>query len=470
MDFSTRLLLACGRVRPPSAEAIEPLLAALGEEGRARLLELAAFHRVQPQLHANLEAIGPELGEPAARAAAAAIVAALAPRVAAIASGVAACRAEFERAVAARVAPLTAIKGLAVSGLYNGRSGPRELADVDAWVPAEDFWPLVAHQVDAGYAITKVRFGDYRLHRGDPAYPSAYGICLLVLGDGDDAIGIDVHFGAFPACGDGLVLLGPADIERNGGLARSRPEKALQILLAHGVRQGFCRLRDVNDFHLLTAAVGPEMAQVTRAARGLQLTPMLAAMARLERLIYADDGVPDPSRMRVVDRQLLLGPRIADSRFLDDLRLGYSRLWQVRYLIDLYVAHLGWLRGIARALWEAPQLFRTGRPYRTWDARRVGGIGERERFVLRPFVRVRQPIEPSRLTAAVAELGLTTTFVPRLGLTVVNPGADDEIVISEGFINAQTDYDGTTAVPAAPRALAQRLIDALALEDWTTIA
>ncbi|HEX8205446.1 MAG TPA: nucleotidyltransferase family protein, partial [Solirubrobacteraceae bacterium] len=177
------------------------LLRQLTPADAGSFFDLAASHQVLPQVHRQL-ARSADDASPAGRD----LVERLGAAVAAIERSLDVHARALDDLAAEAVARVTAIKGAALARLYDESTGRREMRDVDLWTPTPSLWPLVAHLVDRGYGVHKVRVGQY----GGSGAPPAHGICPLTLaGDdgGRDTVEIDLHFGAFPALGEGLVPL-----------------------------------------------------------------------------------------------------------------------------------------------------------------------------------------------------------------------------------------------------------------------
>lgn len=444
MSIPRRLLEEVGRVVPSDAGRTSQLFTALTPQDAAEFLELVTFHRVSPQVHTNLKKTLSDPTDPHHVLDRVAELAAKYERVLGIHE-----RRVRDLAIHSGI-DIVPIKGMALSRYYDGETGCRHISDADVLVAQRDAWSLIEYLPLHEYKIEKIRFGRYQAFSTDSAMPRYCGICPAAKDFPEGKFDLDLHFGAFPACGYGLIPIEEhATVKDADGVTWPTAQKSLVINLAHVIRQGFCRLRDVNDLYLLARSIdGESAAAVIDEVRARHLLPLLRSMLRICRYIYKTDLVlataADASGpMRRPDHELLFGRRDRAEGYADDVRLIWSRGWQVRYLIALYAELFGTMRGISRAVPDALQLFRSGRPYKLWQGDR--SIDTDERFVILPVAILEKDIDGLSAGPVLEGAGLTIRENPALNLYQIPCGNGVELIISRRLVCVQASYDGSIA-------------------------
>ena len=441
MDLPNQLLIEVGRVVPSKPEYISRLLAAMTSRDAAMFVDLVAFHRVAPQAHLNLSK-----GSVESQIATAAV------------QRVAEDSAYSERFLARhqeRLADLetnsgisfTALKGVALARYYDTSIGARQIGDADILVSPPDAWRMFEYLALEGYDFRRIRFGSYRAYLSDGRHPRYYGVCPVVKRFPEGRFHVDVHVGAFPACGHGLVAVDEADsLEDSDGIRFPTTEKSLVICMAHAIRQGFCRLRDINDLYLLARSLNGEQAAgaLAEVRRGY-LLPLLRSMLRIVGCVYQTDlpfarAADAQGPMRWWDRELLFGYRRNADNYADGVRILWSRSWQLRYLAALETELFGPVAGSLRAAAGAALLFKTGRPYRLWQRDR--NLDVDERVVVRPVATLRQPIDGPAVRGKLEAAGCLVKRSTRLEVWQIGMPTGQELVVSGRLVCVQTDYSG----------------------------
>ncbi len=134
-------------------------------------------------------------------------------------------------------------------------------------------------------------------------------------------------------------------------------------------------------------------------------------------------------------------------------------------MLKIYSQHFGWFKGIIRTISNSILLFRTGRPYRIWDTRKVGGLDNAERFVLCPLVSFRQEIDFDLLKKFADNHGYMLEQIYPFGFAVLNPAHQEELIIAPGLILTQCSYSGRcTDIPDLSDII-NELIDELNLRN-----
>ncbi len=451
MSTINRLLTITGRVVPTENCGVELLLGQLSRSDVKRFVELVLFHRVEPQVRLNLERLA--LSSVAASENAHVILNQLTPHVDELFVKTRRHKQALRELIAVvdevHGVPIAGLKGIHLERLYDANRGQRVLADVDVLVQTEDLWTLLSVLIRQGYAIDKLRFGKYKMYRSNPGYPSAYGICETMKLDGSP-IYIDVHIGAFPACGEGLISIGRNDLVYDEGLWFPRIEKTIIISLAHIIRQGFCRFRDINDFYLLLQQPNIDFNALHTSIHSANLGAVYHAMLRLVARYYPRYSLPVAKTSRhpylvFADKFLLLEHKKKAGEYTDGVKFTRSRVWQIQYLAKLYIENYGLAAGIIEVMRNSTYLLQTGRPYKVWTTRKVGGISDAERFVLCPVASYTQEINVDALKKYVDDHASEADFIPSFGFAVLNSGMGNELVVAPGLILTQCSYVGSRA-------------------------
>jgi len=441
MKLPDRLLLEVGRVVRPSQQRTLQLIETMSPDDTAAFLDLVKFHKVAPQVHLNLSRSAGD--QPTG----AYLLQKLTSEAQHSERFLARHREKLEELAARSGISFTAIKGTATAGLYGAETGCRQIADADIVISWQNAWRMFEYLALSEHKFLKIRFGSSHAHRSDDTYPPYYGVCPAMRQLPEGKFFLDVHFGAFPACGHGLISLEEGDtVADPSGVRRPTAQKSLIIILAHAIRQGFCRLRDINDLYLLARSMEGEQADGLLAeARRTHLFPLLRSMLRITCTVYGTDlavanaaGVQ--GRMRWADRELLLGRRQHAMGYIEDVRMLWSRSWQLRYLTALHGELSGPAGGILRAAVDAPLLFRTGRPYQLWHGAR--NLDTDERFVVRPVSTLDRPVDEISIRERLETAGWLVKRNARFDLWQIRAPAGPEFIVAGRLVCAQTDYSG----------------------------
>lgn len=437
------LLLRTGLLSPPSDADVTPILSKLSREQIDTFIESVIFHRVVPQVIHNMTRLSLTHGSAVAKQAQ--IVSRLAPWLDKNARAIGRHERAITELAALRDAPrLIAIKGLAFNRYY--ATSKRHFLDVDFFVACGHFWELFSFLLKHGFRTKKVRFGRYKTYRERRDFPDYYGICPMAREYSDGKVYFDIHLGAFPACGEGLVRVDDHELLAEQDVWIPRAEKMIVISCAHAVRQGFCRLRDINDLYALLQTPGLDWDQLNRSLKNYKLDEIFAAMRRLMLACYPvsrdSSAQTVPSTMTFDDRALLLEQRTKAQEFTDNVRFLYSRLWQVRYLYKINIQNRGCIPGLIETAVGSTHLFRTGRPYQTWQSRQVGNLPDAERFVMYPIACTPDAIDADLLSSFAIDRGYSFQTIRKLGMHVINHGKEDELIVRDGIFLVQCNYAG----------------------------
>jgi hypothetical protein len=459
-----QLLLKIGRVESVKASGVESLLGELSEREIKQLVKLANFHKAQPQVYMNLSSLS--LASSATIDNAKLIIDAIHPAVENNSTRVELLKIALQDLSEALPSiPVVGLKGICVEDLYNERTGERMLADADIFVQLENLWELLATLIRRGYSVDKLRLGHYKMYRGNPDLPQTYGICPTTKESDNGPIYLDIHIGAFPSCGEGLIPISKDDLFCQNGIWFPKLEKTISIFLAHIIRQGFCRLRDINDLYLLLQQPEIKYATLTQGLQSEHLEEIFKAMLRLVAAFYPAQSslvsrFVKSQRLRLADKWLLMERRREAKGYTDYVRFTKSRLWQVRYLSHLYRQYYGFAGGLFRAIRNTIYLYQAGRPYRITNTRTVGDLSKAERFVLCPLVLFQQQIDQASMQPRRSDLHAEWERLPSFGLTIANSGKPNELIIAPGFILTQCAYDGDrSSIPDLSEDLAALLQD-----------
>ena len=353
------------------------------------------------------------------------------------------------------------VKGLAVARYYP-KENFREFNDADIVLPdPNDVWATIGVLRAEGYKIGKLRIAlrnDGHFHGIMPCRRSFEG---RVGGYAVPGLGMDIHFGGFPCLDQGLLPFRAGDTAHDLTLADVRcnaltPTASILLLASHTIRQGYVRVRELNDLRVLAALIGSED------------WPFLWARAAAEsvdttlRLVLALAGIiGDDSRgtwwKRLVGGHLL-DPGSPDKTVHGGRRLLWSRLLQLHHLSRRFAAREGVLRAVPHVLRAVVPLLSTGRSY---AIRRVATIS-RLMPGAPPCVYAMMPVEGlaemPQIAANAAQSGLELQRLGNVAL-LIDPGHEGEVLAAPGCVFRQSGYFGE--VPAEGWEAARRTLTAL---------
>jgi Uncharacterised nucleotidyltransferase len=382
----------------------------------------------------------------------------------------------FEAEAQATGTRYLAIKGTAVMDLYPPESR-RLMRDVDLLVDPRSGWNAMRIVTRLGYTVRRVRIERFPYSRHEPGL---YGIAETE----DDPF--DLHFGAFPGCGDSALEADLSSRARTSDAHRAPVpsiEDSLLILATHLTRHGSIKLRDMNDVYVCVARGGLDWDYVRRTAAANELSTVVYALlsaVRREFDVPALDAIARPFRPspagRAMSRMLTrIGDRDHDFEFNRN-QLFAGRLMQSTFLYHYYRPHVGAAAALRLAATGLYQLVRTGRPYPIWDDRQVRDLARDGRMVVVPLPSRADgrahAIERVSLTAAAdhaRERGVPAREIAH-ELLALRPGEPDELLVTPIGLHVQAPYRGELAAadrariePQAERLLAD-LIEAGAVE------
>lgn len=451
-------ILVLGRTCGVSCEEFHRVTARIDSDDYPRILSLLEYHRVAPQVLHNMRAhsahsccqFGPELER-------------VVPTLEHMIEEDAALR-DLNRATLISMGDwmgggLVGIKGVSMEQFYV--HSLREPGDLDVFVKDDDLFRLLSCLVKNGFRFSKVRFSKARPLYED-AWEGYFGICTAFGPDGWQGVEVDIHFGAFPACGPGYVSIRPED---GHGCVDGRrllsPTKSILVSLAHIARQGFVRMRDVNDFHLASKCVDFSEDEVAAGIEHYGLRSTMEAVAPLVCGCYGGDSHPVWSTegrvSSILSRALLTQRMVRSRRHTDGMAFGPGRLVQLGYLQENYRRHYSiWRRG-GYAVRDSLGLLVAGRPYRVWRRVPRAPVEKQERFVLTPVGSYSIPNVAEHRTG---EPGFDGPWLPGLGLRVVDPGHRREFLVSDDLVFVRASYRGDR-YDASGTANARRRLDGM---------
>lgn len=326
------------------------------------------------------------------------------------------------------------VKGLCVEKWYPS-SAPRDFGDFDVVLPdGDDVWDALRVAAEMGFKIEKVRVslgGDGQLHGIAPAHKYARA--------GRGWVSCDIHFGGFPSIGGSVVTFEPGEVEVVLGVSgrtqrHTTPTGALIVLAAHTIRQGYARLRELNDMRTIWNLMSrDEREHVMRRATKDGFGNILDALC----------GARCSPAARVVGALLLSGGA-ADKRVHGGRRVGLARVVQVLHLAAQYERE--GRPGRAWRLWqEGRALWRYGRTYEVWNDVRLRTLKPGGAPVVFAMLESVPSCMSERAWMNVVE-GRTGVDVARVGAraVLINPGRFGEVLVTPGGTFVQAAHDGTT--------------------------
>lgn len=425
-----RLILAAARFMPLDPANIA-YAAQVDQPEADQLLQAAQFHRVAPQVSANFS----ELGSISQRTLAASeLLTRLSSRAEELRLRAVRHRDELHAISGELGSQLVTLKGFAVESHYPPSSGARHATDVDLFIREHDLWSVVDYLRERGYRGYRIRIGNYRPYR-DRESPRFYGICPMERDGPRGLLRMDLHFGAFPACGYGLVDLPSTCLMAQGPITVANRPRSILIMMAHIVRQGFIRLRDLNDVMLTLKSDQTPLDGVEDDLERYHLLPLWRSVKELTAWLYHSPDAPNPSDLSSAAHDLLFARHRADESFADGVRLTTARRIQRRYLADLHRELFAPPTAGIRTAAATLGLYRSGRAYRLWS--RPGDIAKAERFVLRPIARLSDDRARHLMASPLQRRNLE-----RFGLQQLALPSGRSMVLSERMLMLRAGYDG----------------------------
>lgn len=360
--------------------------------------------------------------------------------------------------------PLVGIKGVHLERFYT--TTRRQSSDIDIGVDSEHSWRSVKTLLDLGYRVKKLRLdlstpvsnnqvklrGVCEASRRKPGSPGTY---------------IDVHIGVFPACGDGCVAFSASELDSASLLTTPNRQLSLLIHLAHIVRQGMCRFRDLNDLWLLLGDSDPgELKHLVSHSKTEHYEYLLISLIRLLEGLYprreAIHQITQGQKPRFLDFMLLFEKRINRDNMLDDCTFLLSRHFQIRYLHSLNSSNYGSAVATLRTVSQVRHLLGNGRPYSISDRNTLGPISNVTHLVLLPLASF---AVPDNLQHQLYSLGYNVDEISETGLAVVKRAGDPELIVGPGLVFARCKYDGDIENVADYTDATFNLLTSLGIQD-----
>jgi len=355
---------------------------------------------------------------------------------------------------------IVGLKGIAVERHY-GQS-PRQSNDIDILVSRENIFLLLSKLVENGYSIVKIRFVLPELYKDKIGYPTSYGICQTIISTPTESASLDIHFGGFPACGEGVIVFGEDDVELNDVLSYPTREANILISMAHIIRQGFCRMRDINDLYRLLGSGELNTAGLAERLKQEHLSAIFESMLKLVRWCYPGLDIPMQSvtveKPSYIDRLLLLENKPSIAAFTDGVAVKISRIWQIKYLRDLYQENTTYQKAMPRLIKNSLSLFKSGRPYRIWNSSNLPNIEKSQRIVLKPLIWFENPLSDFCITSFVSKINGTCVKHIELDAIIVQFRENEQVVITPSFVLCQCAYNGECLVSIHKGELLKSLI------------
>ncbi|AUS09961.1 hypothetical protein C1X05_14760 [Laceyella sacchari] len=416
------LLLLTGRLTEVHGDSIEALLATFSERDLMAFTELVIVHRVVPQV---IKKLNRQFSLELANINAKKIKEALLPHWTDVQRWIRIHDQAMEELIDIhKVFHPLVIKGGYLQSLYEVDS-PRMISDLDLVIDHQQIWDYLGSLQRKGYHLKKARLGRYAIYRDNPNYPKFVGVCPMWKESEDDIVEIDIHVGAFPSCGEGLILFKDTDLHIKRSVYYPTAEKSILILLAHIVRHGFCRLRDINDFYLLWNKPGLDKQMVEDATKDEYLYSVLQHIRQLTGQVYSEF----PLYKKITEDPMLFAVQNEKDRVRD-------RIMQFRYLSQLYSSYFGEKIGLLKAVKTIPYLERTNRPYPIWEHRKTNGMDD-ERMVFVPLYWYQGDIRDDVIQILDSD---QIEVYPEFQAVVVSPGKEQELIIVPNFILTSTSY------------------------------
>lgn len=351
------------------------------------------------------------------------------------------------------------VKGACFKDLYPVGSF-RPMFDIDLVVLGDVVWEVIDAFKKVGYRPKRIRLESYPYSVEGPK--GILGIAEMLELDGNLKIyPFDLHLGAFPGCGDGLLDL---DIwERALSLkVGSREvlmpslEDCLLIICSHISRHGYAKLKDLNDMSACLENAGDNLNwnYLFHSLKKNSLQAIfygLLAKLQLDYEVKLPDGVLSrlkPKRLGSLTSRMLFSTGRENPDFHGGRQLIAGRFLQASFLYDYYRDRVGLFTALREAISGLYFLFQSGRPYRLWDAREIQSLRSNRRMVIIPIETTTdevcwhlEKIHFPKVEQFALKSGVSVERISDETI-VWNNGHPDELILTpEGFYT-QSAYNG----------------------------
>ena len=288
------------------------------------------------------------------------------------------------------------VKGMCFKDLYPSES-PRSMFDIDLVVSGEMVWEIIAVFKEIGYRPKRVRLESYPYSVKQEE--GIFGIAEMFEVNGSiRGYPFDLHLGAFPGCGDGLLDLNMWQRARSLKVGRGKVlmpslEDCLLIICSHISRHGYAKSKDLNDTYVCLKHAGDNLDwdYLSHFSQKNSLQGIFHGLLARLRQDYEVE-LPDrflskwkPKGLANLSLKALFSIGRDKPDFHDGRQLISGRFLQASFLYDYYRERVNFSRALKETFSGLYFLFRNGRPYQLWKAREIQSFRTNRRIVIIPI-------------------------------------------------------------------------------------
>ena len=365
----------------------------------------------------------------------------------------------FAKAAEGASSRFMVVKGACFRDLYPTESF-RPMFDIDLVVSADVVWEVIDAFKQIGYRPKRIRLESYPYSVEHPS--GIFGIAEMLELDGDPRIyPFDLHLGAFPGCGDGLLDLDIWQRARSlkvGGREVLMPslEDCLLIICSHISRHGYAKLKDLNDTSACLTHAGDSLDwdYLSHFAKKNSLQSIFYGLiGRLTRDcdVKLPHGVLSrlkPKGLGNLTSKVLFSIGRENSDFHGGRQLVSGRFLQSSFLYNYYQDRVGFSTALKKAISGLYFLFQSGRPYQLWKSRKIQSFRSNRRIVIIPIKATTsevcwclEKIHFLKVEQFALKSGVSVEWIGN-EIIVWNVGHPNELILTpEGFYT-QSAYNG----------------------------
>lgn len=350
------------------------------------------------------------------------------------------------------------VKGGGLCHLYPDESW-RTFSDIDLIISKDTVWTAINVFKEMGYKPKRVRLESYPFSDSVRSDEGTFGIAEMFHAGGKlKGYPFDLHFGAFPGCGDSIIESDLWEHPRSIQIGKQEVlmpslEDCILIICSHISRHGYARLKDLNDTYvcLKQASSGLDWDYIHQSAKvhsfQMILYGLLNRLNQDYKLEIPGEFVSQlkPKRSKVLISKFLFKPGKANQSFHGGRKLFLGRFLQATFLYRFYRDQSRFSTAVRESLSGLFFLLQTGRPYRLWKRREILSFTHNRRIVIVPIEGATRKGEWRIHLQKVKQFALTSDVLMEwIGneILVWNVGDPNELLLTPYGIYTQSAYNG----------------------------
>ena len=369
----------------------------------------------------------------------------------------------FAEAAEAAGSSFMVVKGACLKNLYPAKSF-RDMSDIDLVISQDTVWQGIDAFKEIRYRPKRIRLEKYPYSEFKTRSASAgnFGIAEMFDLDGNPMYyPFDLHLGAFPGCGDGLLELNlwqrstSVKVGSRDVLIPSL-EDCLLIICSHISRHGYAKLRDLNDTSTCLKHAGGTLDwdYLFSFSFGNSLQAILYGLLVRLKQDYEIDlprGVLSrlkPNGFENLISKVLFSSGKENQNFHGDRQLILGRFLQAAFLYNYYQERVGSLTALRESLSGLYFLFQSGRPYRLWRERKIHSFRTNRRIVMIPIELTTgkacwhiEQIHLPKVEQFAFKSNISAEWINN-NILVWNIGHPNELILTPEGIYTQSAYNG----------------------------